>query len=215
MLLADLITSLRTLAGDTTISNLITAETPIGTADGTNTHFRLQYRKIVGSSSTTHSVYISFGTTWRTQSGFTMDLTNGLITFTSAPANGTELLVDYNFYWFNDTEHTEFLNRAANHFSANTDPTLVDPGLEMALLQYALGYYWQRRASEYAHRFSSSSMGVSAQVDVITKNFTNLAKAAFDTADKFRDMFYKRQGQREAPASGTQTYKFDPYTPQR
>lgn len=204
-----LINQLRSLANDTTTSNFIKFETPIGAADGANKYFKLQYENIV-----TASVYISYGTTFRTQAGFTVDLTNGIITFTSAPASATELLTDYNFLWFSDTEYSEFLVTASQHLG-ETDPDDVDTGLVMALLQYALGYYWQRRASAYAHRYSSSSMGVSAQVDVITTNFMKLANMAFNTGEKFRIQFYQRQGQREAPASGTQTYNIDPYTPQR
>jgi hypothetical protein len=210
MSLATLITSLRTLANDTTTANRILRETLTGVVDGSNKNFYLQQRNIV-----TGSVYLTYTGVFRTQTGFTVTLADGLVAFGSAPASGLEILADYNFQWFNDTDHTEFLNRAANHLSANTDPTAVDVGLEMALMQYALGYFYQRRAAEYAHRYSSSSMGTTAQVDTVTKNFAMLAKSAFDTADKFRLAFYQRQGQREAPASGTQTYGIDPYTPQR
>jgi hypothetical protein len=205
--LSDIITRLRILSNDTPTSNLLTVETPSGATDAVNTKFRLQQRPVV-----TGSVYLSFGTTFRTQTGFTVDLVNGILTITAAPAANTELKVDYNFYWFTDTDHTEFLNDAAEMLG-NTDPTLVPSGLGMAMLQYALGYFWQRRASQYAHRFSSSSMGNAAQVDQVTKNFTTLAAASFKLGDNFREMYYKRQGQREAPASGTGAFAFDPYTP--
>ena len=214
MTLASIITSLRILANDYQTSNFVLKETPDGSADGTNTKFRLQFRKIVGTSSTVHSVYVSYGTTFRTQSGFTMDLDNGIITFTVAPTNGTAIVADYNYYWFSDTEHTQFLNSAAEQCS-ETDPTAVPAELQPAMLQYALGYYWQNRASAYANRFSSSSMGLATQVDAVTKNFLELAKLAFDMAAKIRKEYYDRQGQREAPASGVVTYGIDPYTPQR
>jgi hypothetical protein len=205
----DLIDQLRILSSDTDKSNAIYGETPSGKADGTNTHYKLQNKNIVVAS-----VFISYGTTYRTQLGFLLDHGDGIITFSSAPISGTVLNVDYNFQWFTDEEMSEFLNTAGLHIGSS-DITMVEDGLVASLLQYALGYYWLRRASQYAHRYSSSSMGISTQADVVTQNFRKLSELAFKQADSFREMFYKRQGQREAPASGTVSYGIDPYTPRR
>ncbi len=210
MTLAALITSCRILGNDTPTSNLITLESPIGTADGTNTKFRLQYQNIVSAS-----VYISYGTTFRTNTGFTVDLTNGILTFSPAPANATALIADYNYYWFTDTDWTDFLGQAAQLLGSSTDPTTVAAGLIQALEQFALYYYFMRRATQYANKYASSGGQAAQQVDSVTKNFLGLANAAMKNGNQMRADFYTKKDAQMNPASATATYQFDPMSPRR
>jgi hypothetical protein len=218
MTATDLINKLRIVAHDTPSSNLKTTETPVGNTtngkpDGVGTKFRLQHQNIV-----TGSVFVTMGplaADYRLASGFTLDAGNGILSFATAPASGLDpFFVDYNWQWFTDAEHKEFLDEAAANLSAK-DPTLVVAGLIPALMQFALSAYYNRLASRYAPLYSSTGGQTGHQIDVVTKSFENLAKDAFNRAVQFRDDYYKRQGQREAPASQAENYNIDPYTPIR
>lgn len=210
LVLATLITSCRILGNDTPTANLITEETPKGTADGSNTKFRLQYQNIVANS-----VYMSYSTTFRTQTGFTVDTANGIITFTVAPANGLAIVADYNFQWFTDTDWTEFLNQAALLLGPSNDPTTVNPALQAALEQYALGYYYSRRATQYAHKYASSGGQASQQVESVTGNFAKLSASAMKRGDQLRDDYYSKQGKQKDPAATVVAFQFNPMTPRR
>jgi hypothetical protein len=210
MTIADLILRARILANDTATANF-QREVPTGRIDGTNTHFQLQNKNPIPAS-----MYLTVNTSYRQASGFTVsDATAGLIEITVAPAaSANPFWMDYNFYWFSDGDYTEFLNDSALKLSAPT-PVTVDPGLIDALLQYSLGYFWQRRATQYAHKYASSGGTVGQSVEKVTEAFRELSNQAFAKGDSFRDAFYKRQGQREAPASAVANYNIDPYTPIR
>jgi hypothetical protein len=206
------------MAHDAPTSNLKMGETPVGNTstgkpDGVGTKFKLQHQNIVPLG-----VYVTMGplaANYRLSTGFTLDAANGILTFTSAPTSGLDpFLVDYNWQWFTDNEHLEFLNEAAQNLSVS-DPMLVVAGLAPALMQFALSAYYNRLASRYAPLYSSSGGQTGHQIDVVTSSFRNLAKAAFDRAIQFRDDYYKRQGQREAPVSSAKNYAIDPFTPIR
>jgi len=211
MALADIITSLRTLANDTPTANSIRQETPLGALDGSNKYFRLQNYPVVAGS-----VLMTTSASFRSATGFTVDLVNGIITYTAAPAaNAKPFEADYNYYWFSDTDHTEFLNRGAETLGFGVDPTTVPVGLISSMLHYALHHFWERRAAQYAHRYASSGGAVGHSVDVVTKAFKALSDKALADAVSFRDDFYKKQGRRANPSSGVTSYGIDPYTPIR
>lgn len=222
MTLAALIVSLRSLASDTTDSNVIFGE-KIGdtqfVVDGTNKVFRLRNVPVVGTVATAASVYLTRpGTSYRIQTGFTMtDMANGILTFTAAPTANENIYADYNYYFFSDAKYTEFLNEAASNIlqDATDDPTTVEAGLIPAMLQYALAYFFKARASQYQNRYSSSGGEAGQSVESVAKGFTMLATAAEKRADTMREDFYKRQGQREAPSAAVTNYRIDPITPIR
>lgn len=214
--LALLIASLRVKGEDTATSNLILGENPSGQGnlknDGSNTNFRLQNRNIVSGSA-----YVTINSSYRSQSGFTVDTVNGLIVFGSAPvADSDPFYFDYNFYWFADSDYQDFVTSAVEDLGfVYADPIPVPSGLYPALIQYSLYYYWTRRSTQYAHRYSSSGGQASQTIEAVTKNFMSLASQALKAAVQKRDDFYKRQGQRNAPASSTAVYRIDPITPIR
>lgn len=212
MALADLITELRILVNDTPTSNTIVRETPVGVLDGSNTHFRLQNTNVVPGS-----VYVTMGSTFRTQAGFTTDTANALLAFTSAPAANTKPWeVDYNFQWFTDTDHTQFLCEGSGVLGySSTDPTTVPAALYHAMMKFACAAFWRRRSSQYAHKYASSGGQVGHSVDVVTKAFNQLAKDAFAEGEKLRDAYWNKQGRKLSPASGTTTYNIDPGSPIR
>jgi hypothetical protein len=217
--LAALVLELRILAKDKDDSNYILDEelkaVGGGGANGSKTKFRLQRQNIVGTSTTVHSVYLSQNSTIRTQSGFTVDLTNGILTMSAAPAAAdSPLSVDYNFYWFPDASYNEFLTDAGRALKF-TDVTTTPDGLLPALLNYGLYYFYIARATEYAHKYASSGGQAGQSVETVTGNFRALAKLAKADAEKFRDDYYKGAGARQAPASHFINYGIDPGSPRR
>jgi len=230
--LAALLQSLRMLADDMPDSRTAWQET-MGAADqpafplnGVNTLFKLKKTPMADAGGvplyTWYSI-ISNGvaTTTRSQVGITvLDPTNGIIQISPAPSpQGTPpngLYVDYNWVWFTDAKYTEFLNRAANMtLAGTTDPTTIQEGLIEPMLQYALGQFWYARASKYAEQYASSGGEARTDVQTVCQAYQALGKAAYARGDYLKADFYKRQGQREAPAYGDVNIVWDPITPIR
>jgi hypothetical protein len=67
--------------------------------------------------------------------------------------------------------------------------------------------FYNRRASDKAKEYASSGGGIGVQPQTPAQAFTKLALEALKQATQLRDDFYTRKGSREAPASGTITYK--------
>jgi hypothetical protein len=209
--LNDLILDVRVLGHDSYDSNRITRENLKGKIDGLNTNFYIEFNKIIVGS-----VYISYDTTFRAGTGFTVDVDNGIITFAVAP-NPTDtksLVADYNFQWFTDNEITTFLYDAVKVMSL-TDPTTIPSGLIPSLKQLSLHFFYQAKATQYAIRYASSGGGVGHNVDTVTKNFRDLAKSAYENGIKLLELYYQRAGQRNAPTSTTVVHRIDPLTPMR
>ena len=178
--------------------------------NGTQTIFLLANFNVVSGS-----VYVTQDASVRSQSGFTMDYPNGIITFTVAPVSTlTKFYVDYNYYFATDTEYTEFVNQALSYLgiAAVSDVPL---GLEAALIEYAKYAFYTKHATEYANRYNSSGGIAGHQVESVTKNYLALATTAFKMAADLRNDYYERKGKRAAPASGSFNYNIDPYTPPR
>ena len=208
---ATVITRLRKLAEDGPADNFAAQETPAGKRDSSNVLYQLAHRNVV-----TSSVYLTTGTTVRTQSGFTVDTANGLLTFGTAPV-GTEnpWYVAYYWQWATDAQYTEFIDEGLANcgLSSSSD---VPEGLMSAVLQYALSAALTKRAIESARRYNATGGIAGQQVDVVTQNFRMLAKDAWDKATKLLDAYSNRQGRRQAPASTIATAtQMDPFTPRR
>ena len=213
MTMTDLISALRGFADDSPSANYIRGETLKPKPDGTRVRFFLDYQNIAKNS-----VYITMGTgesNYRLSSGFSVDEANGIVTFDTAPAaNLNPFEADYNFLWFNDNDYQGFLNNAAI-FLGSPNALAVIPGLQPAMYQFGMYHYWLRRASHYAHKYASTGGMASHSVDVVPKMFKDLAESAWNKGIQFRDDYYKRLGQREAPAANAENYAIDPFTPIR
>ncbi len=219
---AALIVTLRSLAQDADVSKVIFGENicadPATPADGVNTHFRLRSAPVVSGS-----VYIStVGGSYRSQTGFTVDLPTGIVTFTVAPAANAQMVADYAFYWFADAQHTEFLNQAGDNLQLGQNPldlTTVVIGLQPALIQYALANLWRARASQYAEKYASSGGEAGESVQTVAEAYIKLARAADKRGDELRDGYYSKQGQKlDVSYASPRTYPapgFDPITPRR
>lgn len=188
---------------------------PEGAAVATCTVFYLANAPIVASS-----VYLTTGTTFRTQSGFTVDTNNAILTFSVAPGASGSLpnpfVVDYNFNWFTDADYIAFIGRSlellgfAANISGTTTTTVLDTGLFPAVYELAKSWFYGRRATQYAEKYSASGGGQGQQVESVCKHFQDLEKVSYAEGIKKRDDFYKRQGQREAPSSHAVNYGISP-----
>jgi hypothetical protein len=211
--MADLIQRMRTFADDSPSANYIRGETLKPKPDGTRLRFFLDHQNIAKDS-----IFITNGSgeaNYRMASGFNADLSNGIVTFDVAPGVGVNPFeADYNFFWFTDADHENFLNNGAIYLGYS-NPLSVIAGLVPAMLQFGLHHYWIRRASHYAHKYASSGGMASHSVDVVSKEFHALANSAWDKGVQFRDDYYKRLGQRSAPASAAPAFGIDPFTPIR
>ncbi len=210
-----LIGGVRTFGNDTETNNPKFADTPAGIRDGVNKIFRLSAQNIVVS--TPPSLFLTYGSITRAATGFTLtDAPSGYITMGTAPDAGTTqpFFFDYYFQWFVDNDIMSMIDAATLELGGQIG-TDLDPGLYPAQVQYALFHFWNRRASATANMFASHGGNADAHPETVTNAFRNLAKDAKKNGDDLRDMFYKRFGKRNAPASATITYGFDPQTPPR
>lgn len=223
---ATLTTRVRTLGDDTATSNYKPGDVPQGLRNSANTIFRLSFRNVVVSS-----VLYTYGAgTIRSATGFTiLDQlaqsisgspgaigTTGYVSITSAPDQSTTqpLYFDYFYLWFSDADYQVMIDEATEILGGTAGQSVVE-GLYPALIQFALMRYWTRRSSTWATFYQSSGGGASADPKTPTQNFLALAKMAADLGKTLMMNYYTRQGQREAPASGSITYGVDPYTPKR
>lgn len=207
--IAAAILKVRASLGDSATSKLQRNENLIK-PDGVNKFFLLANFPVVSGS-----IFITQDASVRSQSGFTPDYTNGSITFATAPAATlTKFCADYNYNIATDAEYTEFINDALSMLGL-ADITAVPQGLEAALVTLAKYGYFTKRSTDYATRYDSSGGIAGHQVSTVTSNFLKLADKAFTQGTDMRDDFYKRQGRRAAPASGSISYHIDPYTPER
>lgn len=216
------ITTLRQLVNDDANDKQARAEVPQNTRDNSRVVFQLLHYPIVtnGWASTdtdaTHtSVFLTTGSTVRTQTGFKVDPLNGLLTFSTAPI-GTESpwYVDYYWQWFEDAKYSTFLDMAS--YDVGFSPTLtITPGLTNAWYLYAKCNYFKAMAAKYAWRFNSSGGGQGQEVDVVTQNYKKMADEAWEEAENMKTAFYTRHGARNAPATASTHMGIDPWTPIR
>ena len=207
--IAAAIVKVRTSLGDSAAGKLQRGEN-LPKPDGSTTIFFLQNFNVVAAS-----VFITQDSVIRSQAGFTLDGPNGIITFNTAPlATLTTFRADYNYYVATDAEYTEFINDALSMLGL-TDVTAVPQGLEAAFVTLAKYGYFTKRATDYATRYNSNAGGAMFAVESVCANFTALADKAFTQGNDMRDDYYKRQGRRSAPASGSVAYDPPDYSVER
>ena len=216
------ILTLRQLVNDDPTSKQARAEVPQNTRDNSRTVFQVLHYPIVVNGwantdldATKTSVYLTTNTTVRTQTGFTVDPINGLLTFNTAPV-GTESpwYVDYYWQWLTDTQHSAFLD-LASYDTGFSPTTTITTGLTNAWYHYAKHHFFKTMAAKYAWRFNSSGGGQGQSVDVVTKNYKILADEAWQEAENMKTAFYTRHGARNAPALANSAMSIDPWTPAR
>lgn len=219
--LDQVVASCRAIVGDTGTgrNSLNRLEQPSGKINGTNKRFQVTYFPIVASSFS----LLKNGAPLADPADYTVDLDTGIITLVVAlvpgtPPTGSMDIVEatYSFIWFNDNEYYEFIAAAGTSLDVDglgatpqaiaTDVVFKIGDNVLDALKQLVGYHFNnRRADEYAHRFSSSAGGQSVNVDVVTTNFRNLAKQFYENGIKSRDDVYTRRGKRSAPAAAQVT----------
>lgn len=183
---------------------------------GGNKFFILNNTRIVANSVT----FISDGTILGA-TDFTVDLVKGIVTVAGAVAAPvTTAIARYDFLRFLDIELDDhltaglrFLGRSTGVLS--TDAPNVPEGLNEAFLHEAAANAFEELAARTANLFDASAAGKSINKASIKDHYLKLAKEKHEKAVQMRDDFYKRQGAREAPASGKFATTQRVYTPRR
>jgi len=208
---AVLVPRVQILAHDTPTSNPHFGDTPTGIRNGTNQTFRLNFPNPVAAS-----IFMTYGQSIiRQPAGGTtfavLDQPSGYLTVTPGgvpPDSGATqpMAFDYFSQLYSYADYQSMLDEGTEWLGgvAGTD---ITAGLYPAQIRYALSVFYNRRASDKAKEYASSGGGMGAQPQTPAQAFTRLAESALKQAITMRDDFYKRQGQREAPASGTIRYQ--------
>lgn len=222
--LADLMIEARRAVNDTGEGrNALVRLEQVGGIDGTEKNFTLLYFPVVAPTPPATSGTVEVlknGAALVEGVGYTIDYPGGLLKLAAAPVKGPPkdvIEITYRFYWYDDAQFESFLANAAtsagfpptgssSHARALSVAATFPDGMLDSLMAFT-GYEFNlRRADEYAHRFSSSSGGQSANVDVVTGNFRKLAQDCHTLGIEKRDDFYKRRGARNAPATAIGVY---------
>lgn len=222
MTLAQVVASCRNLVGDSGSGRAAMSrlEQVAGKINGTNKTFQVLYFPLVGAA---NFELRKNGVVLASPADYTVNLSTGIITLVTAPVNAPMDILEatYTFYWFVDNDYYEFIASAGtNDDVVGVGATPMDvatsvisqlPDVLMDSFKQFVGYYYNtRRADENAHRYAASAGGQSVNVDVVTKNFRDLAKNFWDNGVKMREDYYMRRGARNAPAAAvTVTFPID------
>lgn len=211
--LAQVVATSRVVVGDTGTGRaaLSRLEQVAGKINGTNKTFQVLYFPLVSTAS---FELRKNGVVLANPAAYTVDLNTGIITMVTAPVNSPMDILEatYSFIWFPDNDYYEFIASAGTMIDvvglgANPAAVAQDVVTKMQDVLYDafkqfIGYYYNtRRADENAHRYAAAAGGQSVNVDVVTKNFRDLAKAFYENGVAMREDYYKRRGAREAPAA--------------
>lgn len=206
-----LVPRVRIVASDlgTEPTNFHPGESPSGLRDGANKTFRLAFPNPVAAS-----IFMTYGSGIIRQPAGAgtfaiLDQATGYLTVQPAgiapDANLTPLAFDYFSQLYADADYQSMLDEATEWLGGVAGVDQAE-GLYPAQIRYALAAFYNRRASDKAKEYASSGGSIGAQPQTPAQAFTKLAQQAVAQAIVLRDDYYKRQGQRNAPASGTVTY---------
>jgi hypothetical protein len=214
--LAQYIITIRALVSDlgTGRASTMRGEIPSGIMDGSNKRLQIQRYPVVDTSFVLRKNQVVIAD----PADYGIDLDTGIITLVVAGDFNTERFdCDYRFLWYADSDYHEFIHAAGGHVGITGDGadaaaraqsvlTHSTDCLLDAIRQFA-GYHFNiRRAQEFADKYNASAGGVSVNVDVVTKNFRELAKAFFDRGIQMRDDCYKDHGKRDQPAANIRNF---------
>jgi hypothetical protein len=199
---------LRTLLNDNTNDRLAYRKKCFGTCDGTNTVFKtFEFRRITNftaSNGATLGVFINGVQVLNTNISYD-DVNSGEFSFvaTYQPTGPTQVVTaTYYTQQFLDSELVDLIIRATQSLGLGNDPTLVNPALQDAVLNYAASEGQKKLAMRWTQRASDVFLleDIPKQESLkIADTYTNLADQYYKNAVKMRDDFYTRQGQTLAP----------------
>ena len=209
-----IITSIRNLIHDNATDKLQLAEDLTPQA-GTPKAYLSQRPVVSGSEQITLNGVLAVKTTQ-----YTIDYPTGCITWVGTPA--LPIIATYAFNDFTDDQLTTFVTSGLQFIGASTGPdntyadlALVPQSLQEAVEHYAMHHAYNALATAAARLYRASSGKMNVDKDGIAKKFKDLADDNLKDAITIRDDFYKRQGRRNAPASGRAANLNPPWTPRR
>lgn len=206
---AQAIIELRDILKDNATDKLCVQKEVIGPVDGVNTLFStFEYRRVTNftqASGSTFPVGLWKNGTLLNATGCTLDdPQSGAFQLVAAPSNTSrdKMRATYYYQWFVDSELDAFLQHASSWLGFSTTYTNIDNGLNPACLRYAAQEAYEACAMKYSQRAAEKFQLEDTATDVILKSvdaFREMADNFLSKAETFRDDFYKRQGQSNAP----------------
>lgn len=207
--LATVITNVRSELNDTITSHLVRAEIPAGLIDGANKLYTLAYYPVCNVS----SVVVIVDGAVISPAGYTLNAAMGRITLATAPA--VSITLDYYFQAFTDADITVWINHGVQQCGFTAISQLPDV-MSAAIEKFAIAagcLAWSRKYADGSFSWTTGPETVDKKQ--ITASYKALHDANFKAAIDIRDDYYKRFGQRNAPAGAVQTNPIKEYTPNR
>jgi len=216
--LAQVVATSRVVVGDTGTGRAAMSrlEEPAGKVNGANKTFQVLFFPLTSAA---NFELRKNGVVLANPAAYTVDVNTGIITLVVAPITSPRDILEatYTFVWYPDNDYYEFIASAGTMIDVvgvGATPILVaqDVVTKMQDVLYDafkqfIGYYYNaRRADENAHRYAAAAGGQSVNVDVVTKNFRDLAKNFYDNGVKMREDYYMRRGARNAPAAAQSVF---------
>ena len=200
--------NIRAEMNDTPNSKLVTSEIPKGAIDGSNKVFYTAYPLLA-------QVWVTVDGAAVSANGYSLNTSRGMITLTTAPTSS--ITIDYYFYAFTDNDIQVWIDQSVRDCGYSGIATIasVPEALIGAVQKLALSTGFKAWARKWAEGFSWTIGQETVDKKLISKNYQDMSKQAWNEGIQARDDFYKRYGQRNAPAAGIQQTKVQSYTPPR
>jgi len=201
--LAGLVTGARNLFNDRLDDNYIIDDIS-DQVDGTNKRFRVTNRNIVnsGDGAPADPVFTINGTVY---ASVTVSKSTGIAVFTAAPAEGAYVLAEYYHVLIVDANYEAWASDAAN-FVGQTSVTAIPDGLASACHNYIAAMAAEKMSDLSSWYYSANAGNSSFNKDAIATKFREMMKAKMEIAEKLREDYYTRHGQRNAPSTQVANY---------
>lgn len=223
--LAVLLSSIRSQVSDDGADHLVVDGQLSGDQDGTNARFTVGHHPV---NATGFQVRVN-GVLKTLTTHYTLDDDLGIVEFTAGNIPVAADIVRGTFTWFTypDDTYYEFIANGGQFFgipATGADPddraqavlTALGDNFLNALRAYVKYQYMDRRASDWAVKFSSSAGGLSdGGVDDVGNKFRELARDALAAAKMLRDDAISAFGQRKEVAAAITVHSGQDHGPRR
>lgn len=182
--------------------------------NGANKRFVLNNRNLVPAA--TYAItFLSDGVAV-VPANFTQDDLTGIVTLAAAQAApAVSAQATYAFSYLTDDEVEEHITGGLDFVGQTDVANMAEDGLLKALIHEAAALAAEQLAARAATLIDASAGGKAINKKSIKDHYVTLAEYYHKKAVEDREMFYKRQGKREAPAFGQFSTKQRVYTPKR
>src|ERR1035437_1047797 len=202
---------LRTLLADGPTDNLVKNKLVIGPTNGVNSTFFTFEDRLISSGNQSvcgEPLHLYLGGVEVSASGINVtDQVRGEMQLSFAPSGQAKLTGSYHYQQHLDSEIDVYLQQGLNRIDGGSNTSLVEPGLQPAVLEYAgamahrrLAQRWQQRKSE---QFMLQDEPARKEAEALITYHRDEAKDMLAEAQVARRDFYDfRQDRGRSPAFG-------------